>query len=721
MKRKIVGIFVCMMFIGAVFFSNAIGKEMKQDSFYAEYDVDNRIGFLCLDDSEFVDIYNTNIVPSPKEVVRYNIDEKYFKEKSHVIDTSLQTTPIGKWTWLFYNDADFYRAYDPLEDFAKEAYSSENLDVIVLQDKEHDPAKMWYINENHTAELLQDMGEIDMGDYQTLYDFVNYSKNNFPASRYLISLYDHGGGWTGACVDSTDNGWLTMDDIQRALTETGGVDVICFTAPCLMGALESVYELRDCVDVYVGSEEGSGYGHWWGTIGGICNMLDINPDLPNIEIGEQIIQLIEGNTPWPDSITMSAIRTDKMEELSNSLDIVARDLINNFNESFGNVWSAYGNVESFGNRYCIDTYDFARECLGVEANQNIRQHLEDVMNYVSEAVIAECHGSDHPNAHGLTIYFPDIYRLGYDSTYADPDYDLDFSQHTFWDEFLCKYFYTVEPGSDQEQTECNAGFVVCRKFVWAQSFVPTCNNLAGVKLMLTRLGLIFSDVTISIRNSRDGDDLAGASVSYTYIPKGSFGWIKFDFDDITVTPGETYYILCSTSGGDNIANFYAWGGSNNADSYHEGDVWIQWSSGSWQKWDPPKDTCFKTYYSENPLNPPTITGPTSGKTGVEYKYTFSTTYPNDQNVFYYVDWGDGTTIYWIGPYASGKEITVPHTWINKGTYPLRVQARNISGVVTDWGILEVSMPKNKGIKSPFLNFLENHPYLFPILRNILDL
>jgi len=70
--------------------------------------------------------------------------------------------------------------------FAEEAYSGENLNVIVLQDKEYDPACMWYIEENHTKKLIKDMGELNMGDYQTLDDFVKYSKTNYPAIDTLF-------------------------------------------------------------------------------------------------------------------------------------------------------------------------------------------------------------------------------------------------------------------------------------------------------------------------------------------------------------------------------------------------------------------------------------------------------------------------------------------------------------------------------------------------------
>ncbi len=376
--------------------------------------------------------------------LNYQINQPDAKDNSYAAIADIPPIFTGKnWTWLFYDDEDFNNAFEPLEDFTEEAYSGENLDVIVLQDTNYGPAKIWYINENHEHVLLEEWGEVDMGDSQTLEDFLEYGKTNYPATRYILSMYDHGNAWKGACIDDTNGGWLTMNDMQQALTNTNGVDIICFTAPCGMGALESAYELRDCVDVCIGSEASSGYGHWRGTIAAICNMMNNNPDLSIIEIGEQIIQLIENNTIWPDSVTMSAVRTDQLEELANSIDTIAHDFINNFNESFGNVWSVYGNVQSFGNGYVIDTYDFAEECLLVETNQSICQHLENIMNHVSEVVIAECHGNEYPDANGLNIYFPYPPEYSYDSRYADPDYELDFSQITFWDEFLIDYLYTV--------------------------------------------------------------------------------------------------------------------------------------------------------------------------------------------------------------------------------------------------------------------------------------
>jgi len=710
---------VIVLFIGSGFLpSLANTTETKTGLIQVD---SNKRGLFPPENCDF--LRNIDMIPKLKESSNYKIEEKYSTVSFHTNNINIQSSASKKWTWMFYDDADFYRAYDPLEDFSEEAYSGENLDVLVLQDKEYGPAKMWYIDENHNTELLENMGEINMGDSQTLQDFVEYSKANFPADRYLISFYDHGGGWRGVCWDVTSNNdYLTMDEVQTALTNTGGVDIVCHTAPCLMGALESAYELRDCVDVYIGSEEGSGYGHWFGTIEDMCNTLNDNPDLSNNEFGEYVIQSIWGNTPWPDSITMSAVRTDKLEPLVTSLDTVASDFITYYsNDSYDLFWEIYDNIQSFGDGFCIDTYDFAEKCSNADFNQEIVQDLMLVMDCFSEVIIDECHG-DYPNAHGLTIYVPDISKYSYDSEYGDPEYGLDFAQNTQWNEFISKYCTEqIEPGVDQHQTETTIGMVACSYFIWAQSLKPSKDLLTEVKLKLGRLGSITTDLKVTIRKNKAGEDLTASSIPYSRIPSDSWEWVSFNFPDITITPGETYYILLSTDSGDNIKNFYSWAGSKNPDSYPNGDVWIQWSSGQWEMWDPPIDSCFKTFFVESTLDPPTITGPSSGKPGIQYEYTFAADDLDNLDILYYIDWGDGTNSGWIGPYPSGEERIVSHEWENKGSFIIKAKAKNTEGIETDWSTLEISMPKNRAVNPLFLRFLEQHPHLFPLLRQLLGL
>ena len=65
---------------------------------------------------------------------------------------------------------------------------------------------------------------------------------------------------------------------------------------------------------------------------------------------------------------------------------------------------------------------------------------------------------------------------------------------------------------------------------------------------------------------------------------------------------------------------------------------------------------------------PVITGDTKGKPGEEYHYTVTTTDVDSDDVYYYVNWSDNTTNQLVGPYHSGEEATLNHTWSEKGTY-----------------------------------------------------
>ena len=94
-------------------------------------------------------------------------------------------------------------------------------------------------------------------------------------------------------------------------------------------------------------------------------------------------------------------------------------------------------------------------------------------------------------------------------------------------------------------------------------------------------------------------------------------------------------------------------------------------------------------------NSPTITGPSNGKAEYEYTYTFSTIDPNgDCLTNFTIDWGDYNIEVVDGPFASGEKINLSHTWIYKATYMIKAKAKDIYGAESDWGILEVTIPKN---------------------------
>jgi len=99
-----------------------------------------------------------------------------------------------------------------------------------------------------------------------------------------------------------------------------------------------------------------------------------------------------------------------------------------------------------------------------------------------------------------------------------------------------------------------------------------------------------------------------------------------------------------------------------------------------------------TPYCEAPPYPPMISGPTSGKPGISYTYNVSSRDPDDDNVYYYVDWGDGTNTSWLGPYESGAQANAIHSWGQKGTYMVKVKAKDIHNTESNWTTLPVTMP-----------------------------
>ncbi len=125
-----------------------------------------------------------------------------------------------------------------------------------------------------------------------------------------------------------------------------------------------------------------------------------------------------------------------------------------------------------------------------------------------------------------------------------------------------------------------------------------------------------------------------------------------------------------------------------------------------------------------PPDAPDIDGRTSGKAGTSYEYSFTSTDPDGDDIAeYIVNWDDDGDETITGPFASGEEAKVSHTW-EQGEYTIKAKAKDIHGAESDWGTLKVSMPKNKAFNFNFnlLSWLfERFPNALPILRYLLEL
>jgi hypothetical protein len=122
----------------------------------------------------------------------------------------------------------------------------------------------------------------------------------------------------------------------------------------------------------------------------------------------------------------------------------------------------------------------------------------------------------------------------------------------------------------------------------------------------------------------------------------------------------------------------------------------------------------------NPPEKPSIEGPANGKPGNEYTYTASTVDPDDDQVYYWFNWGDDTNTGWIGPYPSGETVIVMHTWSEKGTYTIRGKAKDKNDIESDWAELTVTMPRYKVIQNTMFQwFLEKFPILHWLFQRLI--
>ena len=98
---------------------------------------------------------------------------------------------------------------------------------------------------------------------------------------------------------------------------------------------------------------------------------------------------------------------------------------------------------------------------------------------------------------------------------------------------------------DQRQTEIFGGKDVGKSLWLAQSFKPSLENLSKVEVGFYVYYLPWeSDYSIDMAIKRDLHEADIAEISLVVEPKDTISWVAFDFPDIPVVPGETYYIVC---------------------------------------------------------------------------------------------------------------------------------------------------------------------------------
>jgi len=108
-------------------------------------------------------------------------------------------------------------------------------------------------------------------------------------------------------------------------------------------------------------------------------------------------------------------------------------------------------------------------------------------------------------------------------------------------------------------------------------------------------------------------------------------------------------------------------------------------------------------YTAPPNTPSTPSGPSSGYRWTSYWYTTSTTDPDGDRIRYQFDWGDGSSEWIQGDYASGEPASWYHRWNSIGSYLIRTRAKDATGLYSSWSPYKrVNIIRKPGFPCPTL-------------------
>ena len=167
----------------------------------------------------------------------------------------------------------------------------------------------------------------------------------------------------------------------------------------------------------------------------------------------------------------------------------------------------------------------------------------------------------------------------------------------------------------------------------------------------------------------------GVEYEYTFElidPEDDQIWFRIDWGDGDITDWEGPY-----DPGTIVTKTHTWMGqglfnvkTKSKDRWD--DSW--WSTG------------FPVRIGNWPPDPPEVSGPKNGNINQVLTYNFITADFEGEDVYYYVEWGDGTHDDWFGPYPSGQEVSASHMWSEDNIYEIRAKAKDIQDLEGEWSL-----------------------------------
>jgi hypothetical protein len=341
------------------------------------------------------------------------------------------------------------------------------------------------------ADCVSVLPETNSGDPGALLDFVAWACQTYPAERYALVLWNHGGGWKDIDIydvarekgvaqqitrgqvrglasgkasrsffrstleklvveaaeterailyDDSSADFLDNQELRSVLRQAtrrlgGPVDLLGFDA-CLMNMLEVHYQVRDLCRVAVGSQENEPGSGW--PYDRVLARLVEDPEMSPEALGDIIVNAYVDfyRTHHPHlAVTQSAVHMAGIETVAEAVDALGTALEGALDrrETLGLLFGALRSAQAFTDRDYVDLLHFcsllADDDPGGSIGLAARQVVDLLDGEASPLVAAQQHGPGVANARGLSIYLP--------ARVLSPLYaELEFAKNHRWDDFL---------------------------------------------------------------------------------------------------------------------------------------------------------------------------------------------------------------------------------------------------------------------------------------------
>ena len=267
--------------------------------------------------------------------------------------------------------------------------------------------QIWQIRDGGMVCLQKDLGSAPMTDPGTLTGYIQWCAKNYPADRYELIFWDHGGGSiSGYGYDEkfASSGSMGLAGINAALKNAGVTfDFIGFDA-CLMATAETALMLTPYADYLIASEEtepgvGWYYTNWLTEFGK-------NPSKPTIEIGQKIVDDFVDVCAQKCRGQLTTLSVIDLAELEKTLPARLTGFAQSTSgliqaKEYQTVSNARGSAREFAQSSRIDQIDLVHLArnLGTAEGKALADALLSAVKYNRTS-------SNMTNAYGISIYFP---------------------------------------------------------------------------------------------------------------------------------------------------------------------------------------------------------------------------------------------------------------------------------------------------------------------------